>query len=57
MDTKPSEPETTDQGAPTDAAHQKAGDGTLTGSIPAGLTTDQLLEQAEQSGDADPGTG
>ncbi|HQT79403.1 MAG TPA: hypothetical protein PLD10_20355, partial [Rhodopila sp.] len=30
-----SEPRHTAQGAPTDAAHQDAGDGALTGSVPA----------------------
>ena len=38
----------TEQGAPTDKAHQDAGDGTLTGSVPAGLTADELQKQAEQ---------
>lgn len=46
----------TDQGAPTDAAHQDAGDGTLTGSIPAGLTPGQLEERARQQGRDDPGS-
>ena len=44
----------TDQGAPTDEAHQDAGDGSLTGSTPAGLTVDELLEQAH-GGKADDG--
>jgi hypothetical protein len=55
-DTKP-EPEATEQGAPTDAAHQAAGDGTLTGTVPAGLTTQQMLEKAEDIGHDDGGTG
>ena len=55
-DTKP-EPEATEQGAPTDAAHQAAGDGTLTGTVPAGLTTQQMLEKAEDLGHDDGGTG
>ncbi len=42
--------ESTEQGAPTDAAHQEAGDGTLTGSIPAGLTPDQLQQRARRHG-------
>jgi hypothetical protein len=46
----------TDEGAPTDAAHQEAGDGTLTGSVPAGLTPDQLKERAERHGRDDPGS-
>lgn len=47
----------TDQGAPTDEAHQDAGDGSLTGSIPAGLTVDELLEQANSGKSDDGGTG
>ena len=47
----------TDQGAPTDEAHQDAGDGSLTGSIPAGLTADELMEQANSDKPADGGTG
>lgn len=57
MDSKRAEPDATDQGAPTDAAHQEAGDGTLTGSVPAGLTTDQLLERSRETGRDDGGTG
>lgn len=54
---KPTADEThTDQGAPTDQAHQDAGDGTLTGSTPAGLTGDELLKQASGKSD-DGGTG
>ena len=34
-------------GAPTDQAHQGAGDGTLTGSVPAGLSLKQLREAAK----------
>lgn len=48
---------TTEQGAPTDEAHQDAGDGTLTGSVPAGLTVDELQKQAEQPKTDDGGTG
>lgn len=47
----------TDQGAPTDEAHQDAGDGSLTGSMPAGLTVDELLEQADSGKPVDGGTG
>jgi hypothetical protein len=50
------EPRHTDQGAPTDAAHQDAGDGSLTGSVPAGLTPEQLKQRAEQPGRDDPGS-
>lgn len=47
----------TGQGAPTDEAHQDAGDGSLTGSIPAGLTVDELMEQANSNKPNDGGTG
>ena len=47
----------TEQGAPTDKAHQDAGDGSLTGSTPAGLTVDELLEQANSDKPVDGGTG
>ena len=47
----------TDQGAPKDKAHQDAGDGSLTGSTPAGLTVDELLEQANSGKTDDGGTG
>ena len=49
----PADPAHTADGAPTNQAHQDAGDGTLVGSIPAGLSpkemdalanTDQLSE-------------
>jgi hypothetical protein len=63
-DTAPSDVETptadethTDQGAPTDKAHQDAGDGSLTGSTPAGLTVDELMEQANSDKSDDGGTG
>ena len=36
-------------GAPTDQAHQDAGDGTLTGSVPAGLGLEQLREAANNN--------
>jgi hypothetical protein len=51
-----SERKHTDQGAPTDATHQDAGDGSLTGSVPAGLTPEQLRERAERPGRDDPGS-
>lgn len=47
----------TGQGAPTDKAHEDAGDGSLQGSVPAGLTTDELLEQANAPKTDDGGTG
>ncbi len=55
----PSTPDSahTGQGAPTDEAHQNAGDGSLTGSIPAGLTVDELMEQANNNKPSDGGTG
>ncbi len=54
----PAEPDAhTPQGAPTDEAHQDAGDGALTGSIPAGLTVDELQEQASSGKTDDGGTG
>ncbi len=55
---KPAADEThTGHGAPTDEAHQDAGDGSLTGSTPAGLTVDELLEQANSGKPSDGGTG
>lgn len=54
----PSDAEThTDQGAPKDKVHEDAGDGSLTGSTPAGLTVDELLEQANSGKTDDGGTG
>jgi hypothetical protein len=51
-------PETqTPSGAPTDKAHQEAGDGTLTGSIPAGLSLDELQKIAEDDQSVESGTG
>ena len=43
-------------GAPTDQAHQDAGDGTLTGSVPAGLSLEQLREAANNDKTDDSGT-
>ncbi|MFL5255463.1 MAG: hypothetical protein ACJ8AI_21725 [Rhodopila sp.] len=51
-----SAPRHTPEGAPTDAAHQDAGDGALTGSVPAGLTTDEQRDQASGSGRDDAAT-
>lgn len=63
-DTAPSDvaPPTSDnahtgQGAPTDEAHQEAGDGSLTGSIPAGLTADELMKRTNSNKSSDGGTG
>lgn len=50
------DPKTTEHGAPTDAAHQQAGDGSLTGSVPAGLTPEELEERAKQGGRDDAGS-
>lgn len=47
----------TGQGAPTDEAHRDAGDGSLTGSVPAGLTVSELEKQAEEGARDDGGTG
>ncbi|MBC7800345.1 MAG: hypothetical protein H7Z10_06970 [Gemmatimonadaceae bacterium] len=55
--TKADEPTHTDHGAPTDQAHKDVGDGTLAGSTPAGLTSDQLAEQARSDKPVDGGTG
>ena len=63
-DTAPSDvaPPTTDsahtgQEAPTDEAHQDAGDGSLAGSMPAGLTADELMDQADSNKPGDGGAG
>jgi hypothetical protein len=47
----------TPEGAPRDEAHRKEGDGTLSGAIPAGLTAEQLREQAESDKTDNSGTG
>jgi hypothetical protein len=47
----------TPEGAPTDEAHREVGDGTLQGSVPAGLTADQLRKLAEGGQRDDGGTG
>jgi hypothetical protein len=46
----------TARGAPTDRAHQGADDGTLTGSVPAGLGLEQLREAANNDKTDDSGT-
>jgi hypothetical protein len=47
----------TGQGAPTDREHKEAGDGTLAGSTPAGLTSAELQQQAQSDKTDDGGTG
>jgi hypothetical protein len=47
----------TQSGAPTDKAHSEDGDGSLTGSIPAGLTPDELRRIAKEDKIVEPGTG
>jgi hypothetical protein len=49
------QPRHTSQGAPTDAAHQEAGDGALTGSVPAGLTSEERAKRSRETGRDDPG--
>jgi hypothetical protein len=44
-------------GAPTDKAHLEAGDGSLLGSVPAGLTIDELLQIAKEDQTVESGTG
>lgn len=54
----PTEDDThTSRGAPTDTAHRDAGDGSLTGAIPAGLTSDELKQAADSDQPNDGGTG
>ena len=43
-------------GAPTDQAHQDAGDGTLAGSVPAGLSLKEFSEAAKGDKTDDSGT-
>lgn len=47
----------TASGAPTNAAHEAVGDGTLTGSVPAGLTPDEMEDMANTDQAGEPGTG
>ncbi|MCR0985368.1 hypothetical protein [Roseomonas populi] len=44
-------------GAPTNKAHEEAGDGTLAGSVPAGLSSEELRKLASGSKTDDGGTG
>jgi len=54
---EPPAPRHTEGGAPTDAAHQDVGDGTLTGSVPAGLSRDELLERSQSDRSGGPAIG
>lgn len=47
----------TPQGAPTDRAHERAGDGTSQGAVPAGLTREQLKEIGRSEKTDNTGTG
>jgi hypothetical protein len=47
----------TKSGAPTDKAHLEAGDGSLLGSIPAGLSIEELQEIADSDQSVESGTG
>ena len=40
------DPSHTESGAPTNEAHREVGDGTLVGSMPAGLTPDEMENMA-----------
>jgi hypothetical protein len=46
----------TPSGAPTDEAHKEAGDGTLVGSVPAGLSLDELQKIADDDQSVESGT-
>ena len=46
----------TSSGAPTDKAHIEAGDGALKGSIPAGLSLEELRKIADEDKSVDSGT-
>jgi hypothetical protein len=46
----------TPSGAPTDQAHKDVGDGTLVGSIPAGLSLDELQKIADNDQSVESGT-
>ncbi len=53
----PSDASHTRGGTPTNKAHEDAGDGSLAGATPAGLTVDELLKQANSGKTDDGGTG
>ncbi|AUW58569.1 hypothetical protein C1T17_11135 [Sphingobium sp. SCG-1] len=46
----------TESGAPTNKAHSDVGDGTLTGSVPAGLTPEEMEALARSDQPGEPGT-
>ncbi|SHK16201.1 hypothetical protein SAMN02745194_04319 [Roseomonas rosea] len=46
----------TEGGAPTDQAHEDVGDGTLTGSVPAGLSSEELRKLANSDKTDNSGT-
>lgn len=46
----------TPSGAPTDKAHKEVGDGTLVGSIPAGLSLEELQKIADDDRSVESGT-
>jgi hypothetical protein len=52
----PDDPLHTPGGAPTNAAHAAVGDGTLTGSVPAGLTPEEMEAIANDDQRAEGGT-
>lgn len=47
----------TGSGAPTDKAHEEVGDGSSTGSIPAGLTISEMEELSKKGGGNEGGAG
>ena len=47
----------TEGGAPTDQAHEEAGDGSSTGSIPAGLTVSEMEEFVKKGNSNEGGAG
>lgn len=47
----------TEGGAPTDKAHGEVGDGSTTGSVPAGLTLAEMDKLAKEGNSNDGGTG
>lgn len=51
------DPAHSESGAPTNQAHREAGDGTLVGSIPAGLSPDEMDEAENLDQSAESGTG